>query len=290
MLLNNRGVGMFKYLTTFFCACCAFTVTALHADVIVSGPLDHDYEVAKGAKIEGAITLINTEDKEADVKLYQVDIRDCAEKTICGLPGSAPRSNALWLDLVDPDFITLKPKEKRKIRYQINVPSDQEIHGTYWSVIMVEPVEAFMEEKSKGITIRSIVRYGIQIITSIGDEKKWDINVVGKKVNAESMNRSFKLDVENKGSRAFKAPVFFQMFTKEGDNILKKKTLPRRIFPGSTIEYSFDIPKAFVSGEYQVLIFFENDDDFLGVEYDITLPELPEEKAKVIKGEWHEVR
>ncbi len=264
-----------KILSFFMMWMMIGTAVPLWSAVFISGPLDHDFELAPGAKLEGTITLINPDDHEADVKLYQVDLEDCGKTTTCGAPGSAPRSNALWVSLGDSDYVTLQPHETKEIKYKIEIPMKRGLHGTYWSVIMVEPVKPAVLDKQKGFTIASIIRYGVQIITSLGDEGEWDISVAEKAIESQKDRRVFTLSIKNSGTRAFKAPVFFQMFSKSGTNVMKTKTLARRIFPDSVIQFSFDIPNDIAAGEYQILLFLENDDDFVGVEYDVTLPEAP---------------
>jgi len=267
---------MKKTMLLFFSLCMVIGSSGqLWSAVFISGPLDHDFELAQGTKLEGTITLVNPDNQDADVKLYQVDMADCGKTTTCSAPGTAIRSNALWVSLGDADYVTLKPRETRDVKYKIAIPMDRELHGTYWSIIMVEPVKPAVIDKQEGFKLDAIIRYGVQIITSIGDETNWNIDVIEKSIEVQCDQRVFKLSVENSGTRAFKAPVFFQMFSKAGENIMKVKTLARRIFPDSSIQFLFNIPNEVAPGQYQILLFLENDDDFVGVEYDVTLPELP---------------
>ncbi len=56
--------------------------------------------------------------------------------------------------------------------YEITVPDEVTAPGSYWSVIIVEPVDDIKPSDDKpGVNITSVIRYAIQVITDIETEK-----------------------------------------------------------------------------------------------------------------------
>lgn len=97
--------------------------------------------VLPGEKTGGVIVLTGGESAET-VRIYQTDYMFYADgRNEFGKPGSAPRSNASWITYV-PNQLILQPHGRAEVSYQISVPNDEDLRGTYWSVIMVEPVPA----------------------------------------------------------------------------------------------------------------------------------------------------
>ena len=140
-------------------------------------------------KYKGVIILRNPDDEPADVRLYQTDYTfNYDGKSDYGDPGIKPRSNASWL-MLSPTRLTIPAKETAEVSYIIKVPKDQELNGTYWSMIMVEPIATppppdttkTGKEKVK-MGIMTIIRYGIQIITNIGDSGERKLKFLDKKL------------------------------------------------------------------------------------------------------------
>jgi hypothetical protein len=143
-----------------------------HAGVVVTGSLTHEYEVAPGRSYEGSIDVHNPEDKPQEIKAYQTDYFFYADgKVLYDDPGGLPRSNARWMTL-SPRQVTIPPNDTVTVHFTIQVPNDTTMKGTYWSVIMVEPVDEGSTESSKagakdiGVGVSQVLRYAIQIVTS----------------------------------------------------------------------------------------------------------------------------
>ena len=59
-----------------------------------------------------------------------------------------------------------------QVNYTVAVPDDENLSGTYWSVMMVEGIPAGSPESSNpddsaknvGVGIRQVFRYGIQLV------------------------------------------------------------------------------------------------------------------------------
>lgn len=85
----------------------------------------------------------------------------------------------------------MKGKEKTEVFYEITVPNQALDPGSYWSVIIVEPVDDIKPSDNKpGVNITSVVRYAIQVITDIETEKaKPDLKFENVKVRKKKENK-----------------------------------------------------------------------------------------------------
>ena len=98
-----------------------------------------------GDSYRGSIVVRNTGAAVAQVKLYQTDYTFFADgKNSFDMPGTLARSNAGWVRL-NREQITVAPDSVATVDYEVQVPGEAALAGTYWSVVMVQelpPAEA----------------------------------------------------------------------------------------------------------------------------------------------------
>jgi hypothetical protein len=110
------------------------------AGVSVIGELARKKTVRPGERYEGVVTVKNRGDTAAEVRLYQTDYLFYADgRNIYGEPGSAPRSNAPWIT-AGPAQLTVPPKGTSTFHYTVKVPEKNDLKGSFWSLLMVEPL------------------------------------------------------------------------------------------------------------------------------------------------------
>ena len=152
----------------------AFSTPAA-AGISIVGGLTRETVVQPGKEYRGAIIVKNSSDKPEQIKIYQTDYLFHANGTaLYGDPGKDPRSNALWIR-VSPSRVRVEPRQSVTVHYAIAVPEKPDLSGTYWSMLMVETVVEPVPETGRDmgrtptLGIRQVIRYGIQMITQIGD-------------------------------------------------------------------------------------------------------------------------
>lgn len=113
----------------------------LHAGIVVLNGLTHNYKVENGKVYKGKIAIENTGSKPQNVKIFLQDFAYLADGSISYTSiRTNNRTNGDWIKL-NTNLITLKGKEKTEVFYEISVPDQSVNPGSYWSVIIVEPVE-----------------------------------------------------------------------------------------------------------------------------------------------------
>jgi len=236
-------------------------------EVTIVGGLTREKVVRPGEAFEGIILLRNSGETAVEVKVYQTDYLFFADgKNVFGKPGKLPRSNARWITL-GRDFQTVPPKESVSLSYSVKVPEQGELKGTYWSMVMVESVGKPPELKEKGekdvrLGIRHVMRYGVQMVTHIGDSGEIKIKVADKSLVYEEGKPFLRVDIENEGERWLRPEVWVELYDSKGKSFGQRKGRKKRIYPGTSIRQDLDLSEL-PAGRYKGLIVIDNGDDNL---------------------------
>jgi hypothetical protein len=248
-----------------------FSATQCLAGILINDGLSREYAVSLGGKVEGKITVVNTADMPMQVKFYQTDYLFSANgEVLYGEPGGMARSNAGWIS-IRPVQLTVPPKETASVYYTIQVPEKLDLPGTYWSMVMVEPVAGISPENDqKGeFRIQTVIRYGIQIVTDLGAGAKRQIRFLEKKLISEGEKRILQIDIENIGEGWLYPSVWVELYDRNGKSSGRFDLERARIYPGCSIRERADITKV-PPGKYKALVVVENEDGYVvGGQYDL---------------------
>ncbi|WP_407510106.1 hypothetical protein [Elizabethkingia anophelis] len=218
----------------------------LHASIVVLNGLTHNYKVENGHIYKGKIAIENTGIASQNVKIY---LQDFSYKSDGSMNYTAPltniKTNADWIKL-NTNLITLRGKEKTEVYYEIIVPEKITQPGSYWSVLIVEPVDDIKpSDKKMGINITSVVRYAIQIITDYGTENiKPDLKFESIKMEHLENKRLLKIAIANMGNIYCKPTVSAELYnSKSGQKISTLTGIPMGLLPTTSKSFYIDISK-----------------------------------------------
>ena len=108
--------------------------------VAIVGGLTHVRVVTAGETYSGVILLRNIGEEPEEVKVYQADYLFFSDgRNVYGEPGKSARSNANWITL-GPKSAMIPGNVILTVHYTINVPDNETLTGTYWSMFMVEGI------------------------------------------------------------------------------------------------------------------------------------------------------
>lgn len=237
------------------------------ASVSVLGELTRKYVVKPGGTYEGTISLRNRGDKPQEVKIEKRDYlfyKDGSNKF--DEPPSHPRSNAPWITF-SPSKATIPPGETINVNFKIHIPNDQKLSGSYWSVLMVEPIETITpetilktEDKKLTMSLKVVIKHAIQIITDIGDTGTTKIKFLDKKVTEKDGKKVLEVDIENIGERWLSPQLWVEIFDQEGKSLGKFQGNKFRIFPGCSVRFAVDIG-SLQKGKYKALIVADSSEE-----------------------------
>lgn len=229
------------------------------AGVSVTSGLTYEKEANPGGTYKGVIQLRNNGEAPQEVKIYQTDYLFYSDgRNLYGDPGKDPRSNADWITF-SPRRFTIPPKGTAQVDYTVQVPNDQALVGTYWSMLMVEGIsssspEAAKQEKDKiTLSIAQVMRYGLQMITQIGDTGARKLKFVKTKLLKADGKRILQIDMENTGQRWLRPSLWAELYNEKGMSAGKFKGGKLRIYPDTSVRFRIDLTQV-PKGKYKALV------------------------------------
>ncbi len=268
MITMNRIFAVFIFLV--------LATAPAFAAVSVTNGLVRNHTVQPGEAFEGIVTIRNSGSGTETVRLYQTDYRiEAGGKRFFESPGTNERSNAGWVSLT-PLEVTVVPGETASVVYRGTVPVDAGLTGSFWSMIMVEPLAEAQPEREEGkeqisMGIRTVLRTAVQVATHIGDSGSRDLTILNVSLANEKGEVFLVLDVENTGERVLRPAVEAELYSGEGVPAGRVESDVKRIYPGSSVRHRLNLSDVPV-GRYRALVVLDNGDDHVfGARYDLEI-------------------
>lgn len=264
---------MFNNRATFILFSCLFFVSAaVDASVEVIGSLKHSFICTPGQTVSGQIRIQNSDATDQEVRIYQTDyVYNYLDQTFYDEPGKDngnKRSNAAWVDY-SPKTVILRAKESSNVDFQITVPANDSVNGTYWSVIMVEGVSPIDPNQAGQLNIRTVTRYAVQLVNEVSNRGEGKLTFMEPTLlQVDSTKLFLAIDLLNEGDRFIAPELNMELYDEEG-NLAKKITLERRgLFPKTSVRFRFDLEGIPSKKTYTAMIVAAGqDDDVFGLEY-----------------------
>lgn len=238
-------------------------INFLHAGIVIHNGLTHNYKVENGHVYKGKIAIENTNNSPQNVKIFLQDFSYRADGSIFySKTDSHEKTNSGWIKL-NTNLVTLKAREKTEIFYEITVPKNILKEGSYWSVIIVEPVEDIKPNDNKdGVNISSIVRYAIQIITDYDAENaKPELKFESVKIDKEEGKQILKIAIANTGSLYCKPTANIEVYhRKTGEKMGNFSSVAMGVLPSNSKSFHIDISKL-PPDHYKAVIIATDEED-----------------------------
>ncbi len=244
-----------------------FPVAQTMAGISVENGLTQVFKVNPGQTYTGEIEISNFGDKDQYARIYQRDyLFNYKGEAFYKKPGSIDRSNAKWID-INGNYVKVPAHKKLTVQYEIKVPDDSLLTGSYWSVILVEGVnEIDTNSFSKGVNIQTVMRYAIQVITNIGNTGMRKLEFMAADLVKEDSVRYLQVDLKNSGERYLRPVLKLELFDKSGKSAGVFTAQPRKTYPGTSVRIKVYLDAALPEGIYQALLVADTgEDDVFGV-------------------------
>lgn len=255
------------FLTCMAVALPCLFFTPAQAAVMLSGGLSHEYTVNPGSTVTGTLELRNTGNEPAEVKIYQEDVKVKADGSTEYTPGSGShaRSNAGWIAL-GSDRVILDPGASQSIPYTLRIPQGGNLQGSYWSMLMLEPVSKSSRESQlaapasdkPSLTIHQKVRYAVQILTDVGNQGTTNLSFATPQIARDAQGqRLFNIDVNNTGTRHSRPKVWLDVFDANGSSIGKFEADTHGLYAGERETFAINL-NSLQPGNYKALMAAED--------------------------------
>jgi hypothetical protein len=241
----------------------------LQASVEVIGSLKHKYNVTQGETIKGVIKLKNQEAEDQEVRIYQTDmLYNYTERFFYDEPGSHKRSNANWIEY-SPKTLIIKANEVRDLVYEIKVPNYDSLNGSFWSIMMVEGVNPIDPAQTGDLTISTVTRYAVQMITEMQNKGKGLLEYFEPTLVRKDDNKLFlAIDIVNNGDYYISPEVKVQFYDEQGKLVKTLVGNAKGIYPTTSTRFLFDLEGLPSGHTYNAMIVAAgSEEDVFGLEY-----------------------
>ena len=251
----------------------ALIAGACHAGIVVDG-LVHERVAGFGEVYTGTITIRNAGAETMAARLYQKDYLFYSNgSNVYGDPGVDERSNASWVTL-SANYVEVPGQSSVEVEYTVNVPADDSLRGSYWSLLMIEelptggvgPAQEYQLPQRS--SVKQALRYGVQMVTHIGGTGERVVAFTDRNlVQANDGTRTLLIDVENTGERSLRPNLWVELHDSSGHRLGRFESAKKRLYPGTSVRFAVDLTAA-PSGSYQALVVVDNGDEHVfGAQY-----------------------
>lgn len=242
------------------------------AAVEVIGNLVDKHTGISGDTYTGTIKIYNSADTDQEVKVYASDYSfNYKGNSFYDEAGSNSRSNAYWIQF-SPKFTVLKAKETQYIQYEVKIPMNDSLTGTYWSVLMIEGAKPINTDKKGQLNISSSTRFAFQVVTNIADTGIGDLHYMQPTVITEMDKTYLDVVLENTGERLISPLVTAEFFNEEGTSVRVLQAPKNGMYPTTSASFRFNLEGIETKKTYQVVIVADGgNDDVFGLELPLKL-------------------
>lgn len=248
-------------------------VLPLQAGISV-GTLTLESDGQPGQTYRGTFSLINTDSVPRTAVIYQTDYKFRSDgSNLFDEPGAEPRSNARWISF-SPHQIEVPPLQSTVVSYEVRVPADTALRGTYWSMLMVEQRDSDSglptRLRRRQTEVRQVVRYGVQCVTQIAGTGDAKLSFTDTRlVSDEGQSTELQVDVENVGERWLSPTAWMELYDSNGRQIGRFESEKKRIYPGTSVRFRIGLGET-PSGKYKALVVLDSgDQNVFGAKYDL---------------------
>lgn len=243
--------------------------TASAAPLSVVGKLTREAALEPGATSRGAIVLRNNTDAPLTASISARDYRYRATgETFYDPPGAHPRSNAAWIDFA-PAQLVIPAGAEASVSYVVSAPAEAVPSGTYWSALLVEPVTPREASPEGNVSIHTVFRYAVQMVTQIGRAEP-ALAVEASKLEVVDGRRFLAVDLRNDGDAWATPRVWADVYTAEGGDARRLEAAPARLYPGCSARARLDLTDL-PAAAYSALVIADAGTDVVGAQYTLDL-------------------
>lgn len=255
----------------------------------------HDYTAIPGSTINGIINVNSSRNKVVGITITKGDwwrsLDDQGHYQWIDETGKEPRSLLPWLTY-SPEVADLPANGKIVVNYQVRIPNDPLIKGSYWAALFVSSVQS-QEELAKlkakdpskpTFGIKIVYRYVALITVTISNSEPPSAKFTNIKVVDSENGPQAIVYVENSTLTLVKPKYWIQIKDTSGKTVYQSNKSEFMLLPESNRAVKIRLTdKPIGAGEYLLLIVADyGAPKLIGVQAKVTItPEQAEIMAKL---------
>ena len=245
------------------------------ADVSVTSSLRHEFSVDAGDTQSGVLTIANRGAAAASVTITQADLAfDEAGGVEYEDAGSVARSNASWIHV--STRVDVPAGGQVQVPFTVEVPADDALHGSYWSVLRVQPEAATRvttESQAERVTtsVEVIVQYGVIVLTHVGtpDSRTLLFEPPAFRHDPDSGEHRLHVVLHNPGTHVVSTKLWLELYDEDGGLVTRFDTHDQRIYPGVSVSARLDLGTLEPQVYQAVVVADAGGSDVFGVRYNL---------------------
>ncbi|HET7463950.1 MAG TPA: hypothetical protein VFJ82_22025 [Longimicrobium sp.] len=247
------------------------------AQITVLGSGVEERAAQPGETYSGTLRLRNEGRQAEEARVYLADYSFAADgRTVYAAAGSLPRSSARWIAF-SPSQVRIAPGGEATVGYTVTVPAGAELHGTFWSLLMVEGIAHGSPESTTSTAAARVrmgvtpsIRYAVQIATTIGAGAP-QVRFASARAYAAGTGKVLEVDVANAGEVAYRPEIRVELYDEAGNKAGAFTSRRGLLYPGTSLRQTFELG-AVPAGTYQALVVADaGGDQVFGAQYRLKL-------------------
>lgn len=221
-------------------------------NIVLVSDMTTAHNAAPGSIVRGMLEVRNTGDEAESLSLSLRDFATRAPDTRDVMDtGTTDRSMGSWLSM-EQDALTIPPGQLRSIPYQIQVPEDLDLEGTYWTILMLEEGSTPTVATANGLSLMQRSRIATRVLVNVdGGSRVVTFTASGLERQGEST--LFYTDIENTGTTALPLAPKLELYDQQGHKQATYRSQQATLYPGSSWRYSIDLTAA-PPGDYTAIL------------------------------------
>ena len=250
-----------------------FLTKSLFAEVAITNGLTHVYNGISGNVISGEIILVNTTEIQQRVTFdIQDAIYSCSATRIFSNETTHDFSSKKWFIASTMEKV-LQAKEKYVYRFSIVVPKDQNLRGTYWSVVMVNVENPIDESVVKnGVKLNTKIRYAVGLYTNVNsfDSVDLDFDTINLNKTENSDKKDLDIKILNKSLFIQGIKLTLEVYNDKGVKIYETTTGRNLTIPGACRSFKIELTQV-PKGKYQCVLIADSKEEFVGTNLSLNI-------------------
>ncbi len=258
----------------FSIACIILASTISQASLVIVNGLSHEHTVQIGSKSQGSIVIKNTAESPKRARIYKTDvIHNCEGQTTFLEELNRDRCNSSWTLLSDNEIV-IPGQQTYTLTYELEPSDSVTPNGSYWGVVMIEEIKDLdTSAPQRGVTVTSLIRYAIQIISNFESESLKDLEIVGVDMDTTREVNMLTVSVNNKGNYMLKPIMIIELYDESGTQVYRNEIPYQKVYPGYCKLFDLPIKEVPVGSYSGILVADCGEENIYGIELDIDVPE-----------------